>query len=53
MDTKCDYCERKAEGYVTYEGVHRVCDKHRRIILELAGKGLLGIYFQREVEKIK
>jgi len=52
MSAKCDYCERKAVGVVTYEGLHRVCEKHRQIILELAEKGLLGIDFQRELEKV-
>jgi hypothetical protein len=47
----CDYCERKAVGWVTYEGLHRVCEKHRQIIFELAEKGLLGIDFQRELEE--
>lgn len=48
---KCDYCERKAVGWVTYEGLHRVCEKHRQIIFELAGKGLIGLDFQRELEE--
>ena len=48
---KCGYCEREAAGYITYEGMHRVCEKHRTIILELAGKGLMGLDFQTELEK--
>jgi|GEM_PF-4568604 len=50
---KCDYCERKAEGYITYEGLHRVCEKHRDIILGLAEKGLRGIDFQSELDKTR
>ena len=50
---KCDYCERKAIGYVTYEGLHNVCEMHKSIILELAEKGLIGIKFQDALEKTR
>jgi hypothetical protein len=48
---KCDYCERVASHYITYEGIHHVCEKHWQTILELAGKRLLGTDFQDALEK--
>ena len=51
-EQSCDYCDRKATAYVDYEGLHRVCEKHHQIIFGLSWKGVRGIDFQKELEKL-
>ena len=53
MKAKCDYCEGEAIGWMLYEGLHQVCRRHKRVIEELAKKGLQGTDFQEELEKTK
>lgn len=42
---KCDYCNRKIVGYLSYEGLHHVCAVHKEQIEAFARKGLIRLRF--------
>ena len=49
---KCDYCNRKPITWITYEGLHVVCSKHKKAIMQLAQQGLLGAAFLKAIENL-
>ena len=48
---KCDYCNRKPITWTSYEGIHMVCGKHKKVIEQLAKRHLVGVAFLEAIEK--